>query len=77
MPNHVHFVADTSIQISTDMEINEAVEEYVEVSKWMQLIKGGSAYLINKYLKRKGTLWHKESFDHFIRFEKEGEYIRT
>ena len=43
----------------------------------MQLIKGGSAYLANKELGRQGHFWHKESYDHLVRNERErGNIIR-
>lgn len=57
MPNHVHLLADTSIQIPADAV--EVPTGYVDVNKWMQLIKGGSAFLINQHLGRSGTLWAK------------------
>lgn len=56
MPNHVHILF-TSIQN----------EDKPQVDKWMQFIKGGSAYLINKALKRSEKLWAPESFDKYIR----------
>jgi len=76
MPNHVHMLLDTSIQVSAKSDIAEAPEHYVDVSKWMQFIKGGSSFLINKLLKRSGTLWEKESYDHYVRFNNPGEYER-
>ena len=74
MPNHVHLLADTSIQLPE--AANNTPKDYVDVSKWMQLIKGGSAFLINQQLGRSGKLWSKESYDHFVRYDKEGEYDR-
>ena len=72
MPNHVHLLVNTSCQlIQNTLEIPE---NYVEVSRWMKLIKGGSAFSINTELKRKGKLW-AESFDHFSRSEEETERI--
>lgn len=58
MPNHVHILLSTLDK-----------GEIVELDKWLQLIKGGSAYLINKTLKRTGKLWATESFDRYIRNE--------
>lgn len=54
--------------------LDEIPANYVNVDKWMQLIKGGSSILINNYVGRKGKLWAKESYDHFARSE--GEIIR-
>ncbi|MBK8698790.1 MAG: transposase [Saprospiraceae bacterium] len=59
MPNHVHL-------LFTTMDLNS----HPPVDKWLQLIKGGSAYLINSRLNRKGKFWAKESFDRYIRNEK-------
>jgi putative transposase len=58
MPNHVHLLIST-----LDKENIPALD------KWLQLIKGGSAFLINKELKRVGRLWAGESFDRYIRDE--------
>jgi len=76
MPNHVHMLLDTSIQVPQECDIDEIPKHYMDVNKWMQLIKGGSSFLINKRLKRSGTLWEKESYDHYVRFNKPGEYER-
>lgn len=59
MPNHVHLLVSKLANV-----------ELSQVDKWMQLIKGGSAYLINKTLNRSGKLWAVESFDRYIRDEK-------
>lgn len=67
MPNHVHMLVDTSTQLHDHSD--EEPAGYVQVNTWMQLIKGGSAYEINKHLGRRGNLWDKESFDHWIRHE--------
>ena len=75
MPNHVHMIVDTSIQLNKDWnyENEEIPKDYIQVNSWMQLIKGGSSFLINKNLNRSGKLWASESYDHFIRNEKELE----
>ena len=67
MPNHVHMLLDSSIQMNDDSI--DKPDGYVDVCNWMQLIKGGSSYEINKILDRKGRLWSQESFDHWIRNE--------
>ncbi len=72
MPNHVHLLIDTSIQlngIKSKSEINE--ENYVQLDKIMKLVKGGSSYEINKILRKKGTFWQRESYDHYVRDGKE------
>ncbi|HMS67241.1 MAG: transposase [Saprospiraceae bacterium] len=58
MPNHVHLLIATLV-----------AGEEKDLGKWLQLIKGGSSYLINKHLGKSGVLWASESFDRFIRNE--------
>ena len=76
MPNHVHLLLNTSIQVQPEIGQQGTQFKYVDVAKWMQLIKGGSAFLINRHLRRTGKLWAKESYDHFVRHQNEGEYQR-
>ena len=71
MPNHVNLVVNIQLQIEGETVGNKIPDGYVQVDKWMQLIKGGSSFLINKYLERSGRLWQPESYDHYIRNEKE------
>ncbi len=59
MSNHVHLLFCT------------AGYEEASISDIMKLIKGGSAHSINQVLKRKGTFWQKESYDHYVRNDKE------
>jgi REP element-mobilizing transposase RayT len=63
MPNHVHVLFNTDGY------------DKVDISKIMRLIKGGSAYLCNKLLKREGEFWQKESYDHYVRNEEEYKNI--
>jgi putative transposase len=58
MSNHVHLLFTTD-----GYDAN--------ISSIMQLIKGGSAYLCNKLLNRKGEFWQKESYDHYVRNQRE------
>lgn len=76
MPNHVHMLLDTSVQVLEDMDIDETPEEYVNIDECMHLIKGGSSFLINQHLNKKGQLWKKESYDHYVRYDVENEYTR-
>ena len=66
MPDHVH-------------AIFRIIEPYM-LSQVLQQMKGRSAQQINQILKRDGSLWLVESFDHIIRHAKELEekieYIR-
>ena len=73
MPNHVHVLFSMATQIAEaeDTWSDKTPENYVQLDKVMQFIKGGSAFSINKYLKRSGKLWFKDSYDHYVRTEKE------
>lgn len=71
MPNHVHLLIDTSLQF--DSEEFDLALNYTQLNKIMQLIKGGSAYVANKILQRNGAFWMKDSYDHYIRNEKDWE----
>ncbi len=59
MSNHVHLLFNT-----------DGYEKYV-VSDTMQLIKGGSGFLCNRVLGREGAFWQQESYDHYVRNQKE------
>ncbi|NOX84683.1 MAG: hypothetical protein GXO86_01765, partial [Chlorobi bacterium] len=48
---------------------------YVQLDKIMQLIKGGSSFEANRILGRTGTFWMKDSYDHYIRDERDWEEI--
>jgi REP element-mobilizing transposase RayT len=63
MSNHVHLLFCT------------AGYENPDISMIMQLIKGGSSFLCNQFLNRKGNFWQKESYDHYVRNQQELENI--
>jgi len=69
MPNHVHLLMGFWPQAVDQKGFYKIVleEEYRQLDWVMKQIKGGSSYLINKHLGRKGPLWAKDSYDHFIR----------
>ncbi len=73
MPNHVHLLLDFSIQIvdKNGFYMDSLPENYTQLHQIMKAIKGGSAYEANKVLDRIGTFWYKDSYDHFVRNEKE------
>lgn len=68
MPNHVHLIFNTGFR--SDPE---------PLHNIMRHLKGSSSRAINLILKRSGTFWQKDSYDHLIRTEKElsdmGDYI--
>jgi REP element-mobilizing transposase RayT len=73
MPNHVHILFDFSRQLVDEQGfmLPEIPEEYKQLDYVMMLVKGGSSYAINQALCRKGTLWAKDSYDHYVRDEAE------
>jgi REP element-mobilizing transposase RayT len=58
MPNHVHVLF-------------AQIENARTIDKIMQSIKRYSARHINKVLRREGSIWQSESYDHIVRSEKE------
>ncbi len=73
MPNHVHTLFDMSIQVVDQKEshLDEVPANYIQLHQIMKLIKGSTAYLANKVLKKGGKFWQKDSYDHYIRDENE------
>jgi putative transposase len=70
MPNHFHFVFDTGVQVwPKGLEFDE--NEYIQVTDIMRKIKGASARYANEVLNRKGAFWQAESWDRWVRDEKE------
>ena len=53
MPNHVHIL----------------FKQNDEIKKIMKILKGSTAFHINKMLNRKGTLWEENYYDTVIRDE--------
>jgi putative transposase len=68
MSNHVHALFNFSAQLP-EKEADFQEESYVQLSKVMNLIKGGSAYTANKVLGVKGKFWEEEYFDRYVRNE--------
>ncbi len=62
MPNHFHIVFNL-------MNNNSGI------SKITKQIKGRSSYLINKKLNRQGKLWQDESYDRWVRDDRELYFI--
>ncbi|TAE14601.1 MAG: hypothetical protein EAZ95_09705 [Bacteroidetes bacterium] len=69
MPNHVHWVFDTAIQM------NNTIKEYKNLNYFVPSIKGFTAKECNKVLGRTGAFWQKESYDRVIRNAQEEENI--
>jgi len=73
MPNHVHLLIDTMKQLELpDYTTPDGIpKDYVQLDKIMQRIKGGTAYSANLALNRSGRFWQKDSYDHYVRNERE------
>ncbi len=71
MPNHVHLVFDTSIQLQGKENENLNLKNYIQVNEILRKVKGGSAFEVNRFLNRKGKFWQRESYDHYVRSGKE------
>lgn len=71
MPDHVHLIF---------MPLEDEKHETFSFEEIVGSIKGASAHSINKALKRSGTVWQDESFDHVVRhadsLEQKIEYVR-
>lgn len=66
MPNHVHLLIDTSIQLPIDGS-DIVIEKYKYLFQIMNKIKGKTGLLLNKHCGTSGQVWEYESFDKYIR----------
>jgi len=62
MPNHMHVVF---------RPLRDADDRYPSVTAIMQSLKGYTAYEANRLLNRRAQFWQRESYDHWVRDEKE------
>ncbi len=71
MPNHVHIVI-SSIGYDYSQIIDHAGKtNNYPVTDCLRLLKGSTARKCNQILQRTGAFWHHESYDHYVRNEKE------
>lgn len=71
MPNHVHLLVDCRrFDAGRDTRGHPSV-----LSHALHLLKGRTARQANQHLGRSGPFWQHESYDHFVRDEKELERI--
>ncbi len=70
MPNHVHFLIDTRIQMKKEENHFNVPGDYVNLDRILKRIKGASAREANLILNLTGKFWQSESFDVYIRNEK-------
>ena len=64
MPNHVHLLLDTSIQLNSNYSVPE---NYQYLKDIMRRIKSKTAVFINRLRRQNGQLWEEESYDRYIR----------
>jgi REP element-mobilizing transposase RayT len=73
MSNHVHLTIDTA---GYDIEpTHNGVMALYPLAETLKRLKGRTARYCNQALKRTGTFWHPESYDHVIRDQQEYERI--
>ncbi|MCI0550929.1 MAG: transposase [Anaerolineae bacterium] len=72
LPNHVHLLIESIIAGRLHHRGKTAKYPVTDV---MRLLKGGTARVCNLKLKRSGHFWNHESYDHYIRDERELERI--
>ncbi|SRR6266498_3757052 len=70
MPNHVHLLIEPS-KVRTIQHKGKSAN--YPVTETLRLLKGSTARDCNMALKREGSFWQHESYDHFIRSEDELE----
>ncbi len=62
MPNHVHALFDTSVQLIDEhnLILDEVPEDYIQLHTIMKHLKGSTAFLANLFLDRRGAFWAKD-----------------
>lgn len=72
MPNHCHWVLDFSKQLEK-IPITVAItkENYRQLDSILHRVKGASSRYCNQVLGRSGQFWYHESYDHYVRNDKE------
>ena len=79
MPNHVHVLLTPSPQELSKTEAPDSVGETNDtsspLSNIMHSLKSYTANKANRILKRTGTFWQPESYDHWVRDDDELERI--
>jgi len=72
MPNHVHILIDTVTQFPEKLDIKKYFSiDFQPLNIIMRKIKGPSSRYSNLELNRSGQFWQRESFDHYVRDNRE------
>jgi len=72
MSNHVHLLIETLVR---EQASHQGKSAKYPVTETLRLLKGRTARACNLELKRSGSFWQHESYDHFVRNEQELERI--
>jgi putative transposase len=72
MPNHVHLLVKLIVKEAINHQGTTAAYLLADT---LRLIKGSTARECNLILKRTGSFWHHESYDHYVRDDQQLERI--
>ncbi|MBI1901810.1 MAG: hypothetical protein HYS13_11955 [Planctomycetia bacterium] len=81
MPNHVHVLLQPivagarSVADAATQPVGESDDGHSRLAKIMHSLKSYTAHEANRILKRSGTFWQQESYDHWVRDDGELERI--
>jgi REP element-mobilizing transposase RayT len=71
MPNHVHLLVDTTYYDFSDCLKHNGCTRKYPLTDTMRLLKGSTARCCNQKINSSGAFWHHESYDHYVRNQKE------
>ncbi len=74
MPNHVHLLLEPKARVGSlmcDTWRDPLESDFVALDRITHALKSYTANRANQTLKRQGTFWQQESYDHWIRDEDE------
>jgi REP element-mobilizing transposase RayT len=72
MPNHVHLLIEPLLSpVPCEFGHDPADGSFVALSQITHALKSYTAKRANKVLHQEGTFWQEESYDHWVRSEKE------
>jgi putative transposase len=74
MPNHVHILFEHYLLEPSKTNLKGKDKNY-PVGETMRYIKGATAKEANSILGKTGSFWQKESYDHYIRNDREMDNV--
>ena len=77
LPNHVHMLIQPFETAAHEFEeiVGEGADKWGPLSSIMHSLKGYTAHEANQIMRRRGTFWQHESYDHWVRDDAELERI--